>query len=327
MLVAHHLASQALPRYTCKFSRHDFTLPQLLACLAAKELLRRSYRAAEAVLRDAKHWCRAIGMRKVPDHNTLCRAAAFLLGKLNVNKLLDAIARWAALNNALGLSVKPLAGDSTHFESRHVSRHYEKRCATQRWRWGRRYKIPSKTAANAARSRTLKRLPKLAVGLACATHLILSGWCGSGAGSDAPRFEQLLFDAWRRVPLRSFVAVLDAGFDSEANHRIARCDMGIRSIMPPRVGRRSKSDKPPTGWRGRMKRLLRTKRGRKRCGYTQRAQAETVVSMIKRNLGSELSGKTPDSRKRDMWLKILTHDLMIIRRQRRVETEPVIPIY
>ena len=312
MLVAHHLASQALPAYTCKFSRHDFTLPQLFACLAVKELLRRSYRAAEATLRDAEHWCRAIGMRKVPDHNTLCRAAAFLLGKLNANNLLDAVARWAAMNKALGLNVKPLAGDSTHLESRHVSRHYEKRCATQRWRWGRRYKIPSQSAANRARRRTLKRLPKLAVGVTCATHLILSGWCGTGAGSDAPRFEQLLLDAWRRVPLRSFVAVLDAGFDSEANHQIARRDMGIRSIMPPRVGR--PSDKPPTGWRLRMKRLLRSKRSRKRCGYTQRAQAETVISMIKRNLGSELSGKSAASRKRDMWLKILTHDLMIVRR-------------
>ena len=321
MLVAHHLASQALPKYTSRFSRHDFTLPQLLACLAVKELLRRSYRAAEVLLRDAKHWCRAIGMRKVPDHNTLCRASAVLLNKLNVNQLLDAIARWAALNNALGLSLKPLAGDSTHFESRHVSRHYEKRCATQRWRWGRKYKIPTKDAADRARSRTLKRLPKLAVGVACATHLILSGWCGIGAGSDAPHFEQLLFDAWRRVPLRCFTAVLDAGFDSEANHQIARHDMGIRSIMPPRVGR--PSEKPPTGWRLRMKHLLRSKRSRQRCRYTQRAQAETVVSMIKRNLGSELSGKTNASRKRDMRLKILTHDLMIIRRQQRVETEPV----
>ena len=320
MLVAHHFASQALPKYSSRFSRHDFTLAQLLACLAAKELLRRSYRAAEAVLQDAEHWCHAIGMRKAPDHNTLCRASAFLLKKLNVNKLLDAIARWAALNNALGLNLKPLAGDSTHFESRHVSRHYEKRCAQQRWRWGRKYKIPTKHTANRARRHTLKRLPKLAVGVTCATHLIVSAWCGIGAGSDAPRFEQLLFDAWRRVPLRHFTAVLDAGFDSEANHQIARHDMGIRSIMPPRVGR--PSDKPPTGWRLRMKHLLSTKRSRQRCRYTQRAQSETVVSMIKRNLGSELSGKTNASRKRDMWLKILTHDIMIVRRWRRVETEP-----
>src|SRR2546421_5784555 len=134
MRVAHALASQALPTYSSKFSRKDFTLPQLLACLAVKELMRRSYRAAEALLRDSEHWCHAIGMRKVPDHNTLCRAAAFLLKQHNVNKVMDAIAQWAAVNRALGLSIKPLAGDSTTFENHHVSRHFQSRQRRERGR-------------------------------------------------------------------------------------------------------------------------------------------------------------------------------------------------
>ena len=46
----------------------------------------------------------------------------------------------------------------------------------------------------------------------------------------------------------------------------------------------------------------------------------TVNSMIKRNLGSALRGKTPGGRQRDLRLKVLTRDLMILRRQRRVET-------
>src|SRR5947209_8253594 len=138
MLVAHHLASGVLPKYTSKFSRHDFTLPQLLACLAVKEHQGRTYRGAEALLADAPQWGHAIGMSKVPDHNTLCRAAGFLLNKCRVNKLLDAVARWAALPRALGLSVKPVAGDSTHFETRHVSRHYERRCAKARRTRGRK---------------------------------------------------------------------------------------------------------------------------------------------------------------------------------------------
>ena len=73
MLVACHLAQGALPAYTSKFSRHDFTLPQLFACLVVMEQQKRSYRGAEALLRDGRHWCRAIGMRKTPDHNTLWR--------------------------------------------------------------------------------------------------------------------------------------------------------------------------------------------------------------------------------------------------------------
>ena len=67
-----------------------------------------------------------------------------------------------------------------------------------------------------------------------------------------------------------------------------------------------------------MSRRLTTyrKKSRRACGYTQRWQVETVVSMIKRNLGAELRGRTATSRKRDMLLKVLTHDLMIIRRRR-----------
>jgi hypothetical protein len=91
MLVAHHLASMSLPKYTGKFSRHDFTLPQLFACLAVKELLKRSYRETESLLRDCDHWCHAIGMSRVPDHNTLCRASTVVLKNALVQKLLDVV--------------------------------------------------------------------------------------------------------------------------------------------------------------------------------------------------------------------------------------------
>ncbi len=69
MWAAYCLARESLPEYSSKFSRKDFTLPQLFACLAVKEFLRRSYRGAEALLTDSEPWCEGIGLRKVPDHN------------------------------------------------------------------------------------------------------------------------------------------------------------------------------------------------------------------------------------------------------------------
>ncbi len=311
MLVAHHLASLTLSSYSCKFSRHDFTLPQLFACLMVKEQMKRSYRGAEALLRDADHWCRAIGMKKVPDHNTLCRAAGVLQKRCNVNKLLDAMARWAAMNRALGLSVKPLAGDSSMFERHHVSGHF----AQRRRRESRRARRRRMKGKRRDPGRALRRLPKLGIAVCAYSHLIVSTWCGTGAGSDSPHFERLLFDAWRRVPHRRFTAVFDAGYDKEENHHIGRNDMGLRTIIPALSGR--PTSKPTTYWRERMKRLLRTKRSRRRCGYTQRWQVETAISMIKRNLGSALRGKTALRRKGDLLLKVLTHNVMIIRRQPR----------
>ena len=108
--------------------------------------------------------------------------------------------------------------------------------------------------------------------------------------------------------------VADAGYDSEANHRIARQDMGVRSIIPPDAGRPNKKGAPPSSyWRRRMKRLLATRTSRRHCGYTQRWQAETVNSMIKRNLGSALRARTARGRSYELLLRVVTHNLMIIR--------------
>jgi hypothetical protein len=345
MLVAYHLADQSLPRYSNKFSRKDFTLPQLFACLVVKEQMKRSYRGAEALLRDCEHWCKAIGLRRVPDHNTLCRAASFLLRTCRVDKLLDRVAHWAALARILGLSSKPLAVDSTYFESRHVSRHYERRCRQTRRKSakrnrdgrakgagakpqntsGRRDSLGRNIGTSVTRSRTVRRLPKLAVGVSAASHLVLSLWTATGMGADHPSFQPVLMDAWRRVPNRRFKAVFDAGFDSEEAHELARRDLGVRSIIPPEIGRPSKTGAPPTTrWRRLMKRMLASAESRKRCGYTQRWQAETVNSMIKRNQGSALAGRTAHSRKRDMALKVITHNVMIL--DPRVETEHSRPL-
>lgn len=310
MRVAHQLASQSLPTYSCKFSRHDFTLPQLFACLVVKEHQRRSYRGAEALLRDCGGWLHDVGLRRAPDHNTLCRAAAFLLRTARVGRVLDKLVEWAAVARILGLSTDPLAIDSTTYESRHVSRHYERRCHQTRQRLRAK---DAKMGRKTTRADTVRALPKLAIGVATACHLALSAWTGTGAGGDHPHFEPVLFDAWRRVPYRTFTGVFDAGYDSEQNHELARCDLGVRSIIPPETGRPSKHGGPPGGhWRRHMTRLLKTKASRRRCGYNRRYQVETVNSMMKRNLGSALGGKTPASRQRDMLLKVLTHNVMVL---------------
>jgi hypothetical protein len=309
MRAAYELASQSLPNYSCKFSRKDFTLPQLFACLAVKELMKRSYREAEALLADSESWLRDIGMTHAPDHNTLCRASKLLLTRFRTDKLLDVMAQWAAVARMLKLSSKPLAVDSSMYESHHVSRHYERRCHQTRDRMKAKDR---KRGRKTSRSRTVRRLPKLAIGVCSHSHLVLSMWTGTGSGSDHPHFESILFDAWRRVPNRRFKVALDAGYDSEEAHDLARREMGLITLIPPTKGRPRKDGGPPGGhWRGRMKRLLATRESRKRCGYTHRWQSETVHSMMKRNLGSALRGKTAHSRKRDLRLKTITHDLMV----------------
>ena len=117
----------------------------------------------------------------------------------------------------------------------------------------------------------------------------------------------MLYHAWRRAKVA--VVVADAGYDSEANHRIARQDMGVRSIIPPGIGR--PTGKPPAGrWRRHM--ANRFKRKADQTPYAQRNQSETVHSMMKRNLGSALRSRTPERQKKEMMLRVLVHNIMLL---------------
>jgi hypothetical protein len=315
MLRAHHLAEQVLPEYASTFSRHDFTLPQLFACLVLREHQKKSYRGVEALLHDTPEWCAAIGMPGVPDHSTLCRAFGVIVRLGHLNRMLDLQARWAKRRRLMQARRKPVALDSSLFESRHVSRHFERRCreTTTRNAERKQRKTDRKTAkkqGDRRRSATIKQLPKLSLAVASKSHLILAARASTGGGPDYQHFEPLVFDAWRRGDVTAVVA--DSGFDSEPNHQIARHDMGVRSIMPAGSGRPAKNNKPPAGhWRRRMSRLLRTKRDRRRCGYTQRWQAETVNSMLKRNQGPALRARTARRRALELMLRCVTHNLMI----------------
>lgn len=299
MRVAYELARRVLPKYASKFSRHDFTLPQLFACLVLKEHQRKTYRDVEALLRDAPHWCRDIGMNKVPDHNTLCRAARVLNLSRRVGRLLDRVARWFAAARQLGSTV---AVDSSMYDPRYRSRHYEQRC---------RHFASSgrKDSANARRRRTARLCPKLAVGVCTRSHLILSARVRTGFGSDSPDFAPLLLDAWRRHPRRLRVVLADAGFDSEANHRIARLDMGVRSVIKPGIGR--PGERGPSGYYRRImsKQLKGSQKGKP---YGQRAQVETVNSMLKRNMGDALRARSPKTRKNEQLLRVLAHNIALL---------------
>jgi hypothetical protein len=297
MLAAFFLARETLPKYSNKFSRHDFTLPQLFACLVLREHQRKSYRQVEALLRDSPQWCRDIGMSKVPDHNTLCRAFhALNLGRRQC-KLLDRLTQWFSISRQLGST---LAIDSSLYDTHHRSRHYEQRC--------RHYASQHKRTVNQRRSASAKRSPKLGIGVCTRSHLILSARARTGMGSDCPDFEPLLFDAWRRHPrLKSVLA--DAGYDSESNHRIARLDMNVRSLIKTGAGR--PSNKPPSGYYRRLmsKRLKGSQRGKK---YGQRAQVETVNSMLKRNQGDSLRARSPKARRDEQLLRVLTHNIALL---------------
>lgn len=97
----------------------------------------------------------------------------------------------------------------------------------------------------------------------------------------------------------------DSGFDSEANHRLAREGLGVRSTVIA-LNRRGARTWPRRRYRRQMARRFHRRK------YGQRWQAESVISRFKRRLGAALRGRTDDSRQRESDLKVFTHDLMIL---------------
>src|SRR5882757_8361815 len=73
------LAREALPAYSSKYSRKDFTQHQLFAALALKTFLKTDYRGVVAYLHDFTELRDELGLNKVPDHSTLCYAEQRLL--------------------------------------------------------------------------------------------------------------------------------------------------------------------------------------------------------------------------------------------------------
>jgi hypothetical protein len=92
---AYALATAFVKEHSSKFSRRDFTGPQLFACLVLREHQKKSYRGVVALLQDCPEWCADIGLKKVPDHNTLCRAHRQLVKPGVVEKMLELSVRSA----------------------------------------------------------------------------------------------------------------------------------------------------------------------------------------------------------------------------------------
>ena len=74
-------ARGALPAYSSRYSRHDFTQHQHFALLALRQFLKVDYRGLEQMLRGWAELREALGLAQVPDHSTMQKAAERLLVK------------------------------------------------------------------------------------------------------------------------------------------------------------------------------------------------------------------------------------------------------
>lgn len=186
---------------------------------------------------------------------------------------------------------KPRAAiDATGYEARHVSRYFA-------WRGGHRRQ---------------RSWPTLTAVLEARSHLFLAARVGRGPSQDSPQFRPAAKAAAGHGPIDTLLA--DGAFDAEHNHAYAREHLGIRATVIPLNRRNSGRKWPKTRYRRQMVRRFRKKpRGsRHRRVFGQRWQIESVFSRNKRLMGVALRARRWPNQKREVLMRVLTHNLMLL---------------
>ena len=227
---------------------------------------------------------KSFGSKESPTllHSLLCRKTASK--KRAFENLLNAIFDQA---KAIGLlqEKKTAAVDATGLESRHTSRYYVRRKGYKRFS---RHHWPKITAVCDTR-----------------THLFAGCIVTRGPSNDSPQFAPAVIQASKFVQFDLLIA--DAAYDGEHNHRLCREQLGIVETIIPLNKRRSRK------WpKGKYRRQMKEHFDKEQ--FNQRWQIESAFSRNKRLLGSALRARTDTSRERECFLRMLTHNLMIIRR-------------
>ncbi len=285
------IGQQALPDYSSKFSPHTYAQPQLLACLVLLQFFKTDYRGLCQCLSEWAELRAVLGLSQVPHYSTLCYAHRRLLGDPQVSKLLQVIWQLAQRRTQRPTRRTGVV-DATGLEARHVSRYFV-------WRTGyRRFRR--------------RRWPKLTLVGEAATHLVGGVVVTSGPSQDSPQFPAAVRQAAQQVRWDRIIA--DTAYDGEHNHRLCREELGIRSTVIP-LNRRRTRRWPKTRYRRQMQRRFF------RRVYRQRWQIESLISRHKRRLGSALRSRTWPTQKQECLLRVLTHNLMIVRSLLRFSTE------
>jgi hypothetical protein len=269
-----------------RLSRHAdpvYHPASLLAALLLREHLRLTYRAAEDLLRLSDRLRRLLGFRIVPDHSTL-----WWFGRRHLSPSVAAAVMRETVERAAGRLRGPrlVALDSTGLWLSHASRWFERR---------------------AERGRGQRGWLKWALAMWVGPQLLLAQRVRPGPAGDFGDLVPLAAAARAVLPFERLVA--DAGYDSEANHRFCREDLGADSLIPAKK-RRSVRVVATTPYRQEMVRRLGEPGDEEaRRTYRQRWKAETVMSVVKRRWGGALSARLDDTQHAQALLRGLVYNL------------------
>jgi len=255
--LALQVADRVLPRYRTRFSKHQFTQPQLLAVVCLMRYADWTWREAEVRLSEHGELRRALRLRRVPDYTTLHRFLRRVPEPAFAALLEETVRRFPRPGPAR------VAVDGTGLSHRAVSTYYHQ-VIHPRPRWQRPwYWVKWLVAVDVDR------------------QLLLAQQARDGPCNDCGRLPGLLEQAAQATSIGLVLA--DAEFDSERNHRYIRHHLGARSVIPAKKGHRS--------WRIHGIRAQMRRRFPQRV-YGRRALIAAVFSAAKRKLSGRAPGRS-----------------------------------
>lgn len=266
---AYQISQQVFARYAHAKGPHQFTQPQLVACVLLMFYVRKSYRDMEEWLFASESICQVLELPCVPDHTTLYR----MFRRLRMTTLVQ-LKR--VLLDELRLEEEGIVVDTTGYRRTQASEHYLTR-----------------------RGLHYRTFVKGGYAVGAASQFILGWKAGIGPAADSPFLNPLRRQAARYgkrfagQPVWQILA--DSGFDGKT--------VQPRDLIPPQ--RRGGRMQIPE----RKARLELVSQARLDGWFGQRWKAETVHSVIKRKFGDEIRSRKRSHRHREPMVKGLIYDL------------------
>ena len=283
--VALQVATQVLPPYRTRFSKHQFTQPQLLAVLCLLRFEDWTFREAEVRLKEHQELRAALKWQAVPDYTTLYRFLRRLEDDTVDRGWQETVRRLRRRRR------RPVSAaiDGTGLSDTSVSTFFLKRLEQ-----------------HAHGTRPRRPWLKWLIVVDVQQQILLAQRARQGPGCDARSLPGLLDVAARGAPLG--VVLADAEFDSEANHQHIRQRLGAKSIIPAR-----RHGVPNGAIRNQMFRAFPKK------PYRQRSKIESIFSAVKRKLSSRAPGRSLPTQIRQALLLGLAYNIYRLRHRLSIE--------
>ena len=275
--------NEVLPPYGSKFSKHTFTQPQLMTILCLMRFEDWTFREAEVRLAEHSDLRRALSLERAPDHTTLYRFMRRVTDEV-LDEVLTAVAvRLVPRRRGRKRKKAVVAVDATGLAPGSISTFFINR------RTDRGEGLP------------WRHWCKWTIVIDVLRRCVLAQAARQGPYNDCATLRPLVSAAHEVTPVGLVLA--DAEFDRERNHRHIRDEIGADSVIP---AKRGKADWKIKGVRAQMRRHFPRKR------YSQRAQVESVFSVVKRKLSAKAPGRSNETQRRQAMLLGVAYNIYLL---------------